>query len=80
MNNGLIIVGAITTIVAALAVIFFSAAIGAALGALAGWLVALWFPATAAKVVASTGYLVYQLGAILGFVGSFFRSNVTQAK
>ena len=80
MKDVLVIIGAATTFAAALTAIFFTAAWGSALGALAGWLTAIWFPATAAKVAASTGYLVYQLGAILGFVGGFFRPVVTQTK
>lgn len=80
MKEVLIIVGGITAAALAVGILFFSAALGAAFGALAGWLVAIWFPLTAAKVAMSTGYLVYQIGAILGFVGSFFRPVVTQTK
>lgn len=71
---------AIVVFITALIIIFFSATLSALFGALAGWLVAFCFQATAAKVVASTGYAVYQLGAITGFVGSFFRPVVTQTK
>ena len=80
MKNTLIIVGAFTTLAVALAAIFFSAALGSVFGALAGWLAAIWFPATAVKITTTTGLLWYQLGAILGFVGSFFRPVVTQTK
>lgn len=80
MKDAFVIIGTAVTFAVALTAIFFSAALSSVFGALAGWLAAIWFPATAIKITAATGLLWYQLGAILGFVGSFFRPVVTQTK
>ena len=50
------------------------ALLGAAFGALSGWLVGLVFPTVAASVFTITGFYAYQWGAMLAFAGSFFKS------
>jgi hypothetical protein len=47
---------------------------GAAVGWIAGWA----FPATAAKIMAATGLATYQWGAVVAFVGSYFRTTVNK--
>ena len=53
--------------------------LGAALGAFSGWIVGMLFPALAAKVLAATGLAFYQVGALAGFIGPFFRSTQTNS-
>lgn len=47
-------------------------------GAAVGWIAGLVFPATASKIMAATGLATYQWGAIVAFVGSYFRTTVTK--
>lgn len=51
--------------------------VGILLGAFAGWVVGLFFPGTlsliGAAITASTVVPAWQVGAILGFVGGFFK-------
>lgn len=47
-------------------------------GAAMGWLAGLIFPATAANIAAATGLATYQWGAIVAFVGSYFRTTVSK--
>lgn len=53
---------------------------GTAFGALAGLVVAFFFPATSAAVLTALGInlALWQVGAALGFVGMFVRTSVTQ--
>ena len=60
--------------------LFFVAAIlGTLCGGIAGWAVGMAFPEVIALVKGYMGVTVtdFQLGAALGFVGSFFRSSNT---
>lgn len=47
-------------------------------GAVVGWIAGFVFPATAAKIMAATGLATYQWGAIVAFVGAYFRTTVTK--
>lgn len=69
-------------LVAVAAVLFLLPLIGVVLGAFCGWMVGLFFgPTIHAFLTAlspSLGALeTWQVGAGLGFVGSFFKSSVT---
>lgn len=57
-------------------IVFLACMLGAAFGAITGWVSALMFPATFAKVTAFTGLQPYQFGALAGFLGGFFRPAV----
>lgn len=62
------------------AMIVVAAPISAALGALAGWTVSLIFGDTILRVMSMVGIhdvAVWQLGATLGFVSSFLRTQTT---
>jgi hypothetical protein len=48
-------------------------------GAAMGWLAGIIFPATASKIVAATGLATYQWGAIVAFVGAYFRTTVNKS-
>ncbi len=48
-------------------------------GAVVGWVAGLVFPATAAKIAVATGLATYQWGAIVAFVGSYFRTIVNKS-
>lgn len=73
----------ISAFVAFAALVFFFPLIGVLGGAFAGWVVGLFFSDTILSALASFGVKtealsMWQLGAMLGFVGSFFRSSVTK--
>lgn len=68
------IVGGIAIVIGVLAFSLLMLAGGAAVG----WIAGLVFPATAAKIMAATGLATYQWGAIVAFVGSYFRTTVTK--
>lgn len=58
-------------------------ALGAIMGALVGWVVGLLFPDAIARGLAAfhLGAMEpYQLGAFVGFISSFFRSNRVEKK
>lgn len=60
--------------------IFVGCLAGAAVGALAGWIVGLVFDESMihfAKMLGTTAE-PYQIGAILGFIGGFFRPAVSK--
>lgn len=62
--------------VAALIVIF--ALLGTLFGAFGGWVVGWFFSDTILGVLAAfglTGFKMWQIGAFLGFFGSFFKSH-----
>lgn len=63
-----------------LLMVLFAAVSGALIGSLGGWGVHFIFPATSARLVTLTGFQVYQLGAIVGFIGGAFRTVVRKAK
>ncbi len=75
MEKVIIAVGAIGVF---LLILFIAAIGGAALGAFSGWIVQFVFPTTFGNLAALTGFKVYQMGAIAGFFGGFFRATVTQ--
>ncbi len=50
---------------------------GAIGGAFTAWLTSLLFPTLALKITAVTGFKVYQLGAMIGFVGGYFRAQLS---
>lgn len=60
--------------------ILFGCVAGTAFGALAGFIVAFFFPTTSAAVLAALGInlALWQVGAALGFVGMFVRTSVQQ--
>lgn len=68
------------TMVIVAAFVFVTAILGAALGGFSGWCCHFIFAATSAKLAVLTGFQPYQLGAIVGFVGGFFRASVTKKK
>lgn len=70
-------------IVAFAVVLFLGILAGTALGALAGWVVGLVFSDTMIRLATMIGQPdmpAWQIGAILGFVGGFFRSSMTTGK
>jgi hypothetical protein len=64
--------------------IFLAPLIGISVGAFAGWVVGQFFPGTVGLVgSAITGGATipaWQVGAILGFVGGFFKTNVSSSR
>ena len=70
----LAIVGGGALVIGVLAFSLLMLAGGAAVGWIAGWA----FPTVAAKIMAATGLATYQWGAIVAFVGSYFRTTVTK--
>lgn len=67
--------------VAVAALLFISALLSAAGGAFAGWAVSLtplgdWIR----HVLDNPSYTLAELGALLGFVGAFFRSTLSASK
>lgn len=74
----LILAGLAAVGVAALIVIV--AVLGTVFGAIGGWIVGLMFDETLAKLATAIGLEgtpAWQLGAMLGFVGGFFKSSVS---
>lgn len=65
-------------------VIFILAALLSTLaGAFIGWVVGWFFADTILGFIAAlgvTGFKMWQVGAVLGFVGSFFKTNVSSTK
>ena len=71
---------AMTGIVLISLILFFAIVLSTAGGALAGWIVGLFFADTILGIFASLGvqgFAMWQLGAFLGFVGGFFKSTAT---
>lgn len=68
------IVGGVALVIGVLAFSLLMLAGGAVVGWIAGWA----FPTTAAKIMAATGLATYQWGAIVAFVGSYFRTTVNK--
>ena len=67
----------------AIVLLFFVAIGGALVGALSGWLVGLLFDETLRLLAHAMGIPAaapYQLGAMFGFVGAFFRSQLSTSK
>jgi hypothetical protein len=68
------IVGSVALLIGILAFSLIALAGGAVVGWIAGWA----FPATAANIAAATGLATYQWGAIVAFIGSYFRTTVSK--
>lgn len=77
-------IGIVLGLMLAAFLILLSPLIGISLGAFAGWVVGFFFPGTIGLVgSAITGGVVipaWQVGAMLGFVGGFFKSHVSVNK
>lgn len=70
--------GYATATLAVMALLFFAPVLGVLCGAFSGWVVGYFFPATFAPVVVFFHVpTMWQLGAILGFIGGFFKSTQT---
>ena len=74
-----ILAGAITA-VAAVALVFFIILLTTLMGALVGWVVGLFFSETILGTLSRfgidvVGLQMWQLGATLAFVGSFFKAH-----
>lgn len=71
------------SIVAASGVVFITVLLALLCGAVTGYVCGLVFPGTLAKLAAVLGLAgtpSWQLGAMLGFVGGFFRSHLKESK
>lgn len=71
--------------VAMVALVFFIVILGTLMGALAGWIVGLFFSTTILSTLARFGVDVmglqmWQLGATLAFCGSFFKAHQSVTK
>lgn len=69
------VIGGLT---ATVALLFVMPLLGVLLGAFSGWVVGLFFSETILSFLAAlgfTGFKMWQIGASLGFVGSFFKST-----
>jgi hypothetical protein len=66
----------------AIILIFLSPLIGIIVGAFAGWVVGLFFPDTLGLIsqMLHIEAAPWQLGAIFGFIGGFFRGTVNTSK
>lgn len=67
----------------AAAVLFLAVIAATLVGALTGWIVGWFFGGTLLKFFAAfglTGLKMWQIGATLGFVGSFFQSHLSSKK
>ena len=73
----------IVTLAAATGIAILAALLGVLSGAFVGWVVGWFFADTILGFFAALGitsFKMWQVGAVLGFVGSFFKSSVTTAK
>ena len=62
--------------------LFFAPVLGVLIGAFSGWVVGLFFSQTILSflaVLGITGFKMWQIGAALGFIGSFFRSTAVKS-
>ena len=75
---------ALGAIVAGIALLLLAPLIGITVGAFAGWIVGLAFPGTVGLVgsAISGGAVMpaWQVGAVLGFVGGFFKARINVSK
>ena len=67
-----------------IAAVFVAVVLGTLFGALAGWIVGLFFDNTILGTLArfgvkTEGLAMWQLGATLGFIGGFFRATVQKS-
>jgi len=74
----------VLAVLAFVGALFVLPLVGVCVGAFAGWVVGLLFPGTVGLVgsaIAGGAVLPsWQVGAILGFVGGFFKARVTTSK
>jgi hypothetical protein len=64
-----------------LALILFAAVLlGTLIGGIVGWIVGMVFPFVIVTLNTMTGLTLtaFEMGAVLGFVGSFFKTSVTK--
>ena len=62
------------------AVLFVAVLLGTLIGGIVGWIVGLVFPFVIVTLNTLTGLTLtaFEMGAVLGFVGSFFKTSVTK--
>ncbi|MBQ8870841.1 MAG: hypothetical protein IJ019_05650 [Alphaproteobacteria bacterium] len=71
---------AIIKLLIVVALMFLGCVLGTLCGAFTGWFVGLFFGKTILNFLAAlgiTGFKMWQVGAVLGFVGGFFRNSVS---
>lgn len=73
---------ALIAILGGVALLFLGALLNTLVGAFAGWVVGLVFDDSMRLLaeVLNVKAAPYQLGAIFGFIGGFFRSSLTSSK
>ena len=74
------VVLALGAVVLVAVVLFAAVLLGTVFGALGGWVVGLFFSETMLGIFAALGikgFAMWQIGAFLGFVGAFFKTNVS---
>ncbi len=74
------VVLALGAVVLVAVVLFAAVLLGTVFGALGGWVVGLFFSETMLGIFAALGikgFAMWQIGAFLGFVGAFFKANVS---
>jgi hypothetical protein len=66
--------------VAIAAILFVAVILGTLVGGIVGWIVGLVFPFVIVTLNTMTGLTLtaFEMGAVLGFVGSFFKTSVTK--
>jgi len=66
--------------VAIAAILFVAVLLGTLIGGIVGWVVGLVFPFVIVTLNTLTGLTLtgFETGAVLGFVGSFFKTSVTK--
>jgi hypothetical protein len=62
------------------AILFVAVLLGTLIGGIVGWIVGLVFPFVIVTLNTLTGLTLtaFEMGAVLGFVGSFFKTSVTK--
>jgi hypothetical protein len=70
----------IAAVVGIIGIVFFVIILGTLMGGVVGWIVNLLFPFVTVTLNALLGTTLtaFEMGAVLGFVGGFFRSSVTK--
>jgi hypothetical protein len=70
----------LTRIAIVVAVLFIAVIAGTVIGGIVGWVVGAVFPFVPNTInqLAGTELTAFEVGAVLGFVGAFFRSSSTQ--
>ena len=62
------------------AILFVAVLLGTLIGGIVGWVVGMTFPFVIVTLNTLTGLTLtaFEMGAVLGFVGSFFKTSVTK--